>query len=295
MDYLENFYEWERNFKADAFLKWHSEMTDIPIITIAVYLAIIFGVPKILSKPLPLKKVFAVWNLGLSIFSICGASRVVPFLYEALQKNGFEYTICKTPTQWYSSGPVGVWMMFFIYSKIPELCDTFFLVLRGKNVIFLHWFHHVTVLLYCWHSYHTKIASGIWFAAMNYSVHSVMYFYYFMANIGYFKLVRPFAIIITFGQIAQMVGGLTVLLNARRISGEGRFCDNDAANIRLGLAMYFSYFVLFCILFYEKYLVKKVAVKIPQGCVDDISRMDTSGMFRGQNGSSTDLVNKKDK
>ena len=86
MEYLENFYEWERNFKADAFLKWHSEMTDIPIITIAVYLAIIFGVPKILSKPLPLKKVFAVWNLGLSIFSICGASRVVPFLYEAFQK-----------------------------------------------------------------------------------------------------------------------------------------------------------------------------------------------------------------
>ena len=148
MEHLENFYEWERNFKADAFLKWHSEMTDIPIITIAVYLAIIFGVPKILSKPLPLKKVFAVWNLGLSIFSICGASRVVPFLFEAFQKNGFEYTICKTPTQWYSSGPVGVWMMFFIYSKIPELCDTFFLVLRGKNVIFLHWFHHVTVLLY---------------------------------------------------------------------------------------------------------------------------------------------------
>ena len=90
---------------------------------------------------------------------------------------------------------------------------------------------------------------------MNYSVHSVMYFYYFMANIGYFKLVRPFAIIITFGQIAQMVGGLTVLLNARKIAGEGRFCDNDAANIRLGLAMYFSYFVLFCILFNEKYVV----------------------------------------
>ena len=148
MEYLNDFQEWEKNFKADAFLKWHSEMTDIPIITIALYLTIIFGVPKILSRPLELKKLFAVWNLGLSIFSICGASRVVPFLYDAYMKHGFEYTICKTPTQWYSSGPVGVWMMFFIYSKIPELCDTFFLVLRGKKVIFLHWFHHVTVLLY---------------------------------------------------------------------------------------------------------------------------------------------------
>ena len=124
-----------------------------------------------------------------------------------------------------------------------------------------------------------------------------MYFYYFMANIGYFKLVRPFAPLITVGQISQMVGGLTVLVNARRIAGEGRFCDNDAANIRLGLSMYFSYFVLFCVLFYEKYLIEKVAVQIPQGCVDDIAKMDTSGMFRGSNGSSADLVNmnKKEK
>ena len=85
MEYLENFYEWERNFKADAFLKWHSEMTDIPIITIAVYLAIIFGVPKILSKPFPLKKVFGCGILDFPYFP--SAERlVVPFLYEAFVK-----------------------------------------------------------------------------------------------------------------------------------------------------------------------------------------------------------------
>jgi len=290
MEYLDRWFEYEKNFNAEPSLRWHVEMTDIPIITIAVYLAIVFGVPKILKKPLPLKSVFAVWNLGLSVFSIIGVTRVVPHLYNTIQKRGFEYSICETPMNWYAHGPVGLWMMLFIYSKIPELCDTFFLVLRGKKVIFLHWFHHVTVLLYCWHAYHTKIASGIWFAAMNYSVHSVMYFYYFMANIGCYHIVRPFAILITIGQISQMVGGLTVLLNARRISQGGRFCDNDAANVRLGLAMYFSYFLLFCFLFYEKYMVKKINQSIPQGCVDDIAKVDTSGMFRSdQNASSTDL------
>ena len=27
-----------------------------------------------------------------------------------------------------------------------------FLIIRKKEVIFLHWYHHVTVLLFCWHS-----------------------------------------------------------------------------------------------------------------------------------------------
>ena len=35
-------------------------------------------------------------------------------------------------------------MGLFIYSKIPELMDTVFLVLQKKRVIFLAWFHHTT-------------------------------------------------------------------------------------------------------------------------------------------------------
>ena len=34
-----------------------------------------------------------------------------------------------------------------ISSQIPELLDTVFLVLQKKRVIFLHWFHHVTVMM----------------------------------------------------------------------------------------------------------------------------------------------------
>ena len=35
-------------------------------------------------------------------------------------------------------------------------------------------------MLYCWHAYHNRIAPGLWFASMNYLVHSVMYTYYFL-------------------------------------------------------------------------------------------------------------------
>ncbi len=51
-------------------------------------------------------------------------------------------------------------------SQIPELVDTVFIVLRKKPLILLHWYHHFTVLLYCWHSYATRSSAGVykWFA-----------------------------------------------------------------------------------------------------------------------------------
>ena len=128
------------------------------------------------------------WNLLLAVFSTIGACKTVPVLYHSLLDKGFVYTACTDPEQWYLNGPVGLWVGLFIFSKVtrnitaptgladlslwqlPELIDTVFLVLRGRNVIFLHWFHHLTVLLYCWHAYHNRVASGLWFAAMNFSV-----------------------------------------------------------------------------------------------------------------------------
>ena len=100
---------------------------------------------------------WAFWNLLLSLFSFAGVCRTVPYLLYHLNKEGFYYTTCQDSKDWFlrhdEPNPVGFWVTLFIYSKIPELLDTVFLVLQKKDVIFLHWFHHVTVLLYCWHAF----------------------------------------------------------------------------------------------------------------------------------------------
>ena len=56
--------------------------------------------------------------------------------------------------------------------------DTLFIVLRKQELILLHWYHHATVLIYCWHSYKGLQSTGRWFSTMNYLVHSLMYTYY---------------------------------------------------------------------------------------------------------------------
>jgi elongation of very long chain fatty acids protein 6 len=248
---------WESTFDTRAAIEWARAHADVPIFAVSAYLIIVFYVPAYIGKPWRLRGVWCAWNLFLSCFSVVGAARTVPHLYNTLQAEGFVYTVCTEPETWYLRGVTGFWVSLFIFSKIPELLDTVFLVLQKKEVIFLHWFHHVTVLLYCWHAYTSNTATGLWFCALNYSVHAVMYLYYFLSITGgsFRRIARPIAPCITLVQLIQMVVGSFVTVAAGLMhSADPNSCSLDPSNFRLGLAMYLSYFFLFSVLFYNLYL-----------------------------------------
>lgn len=149
-----------------------------PFAIVILYVALVFGVQYIMRdrKAFNVKPLWRLWNLGLSIFSFIGAMRTMPHLLAELYEDGLYITMCGHAMR-YGVGASGLWTMLFVFSKIPELLDTAFIVLGKKKLIFLHWYHHVTVLLFCWHSYAFRSSAGIWFIAMNYSVHAVMYGY----------------------------------------------------------------------------------------------------------------------
>ena len=120
------------------------------------------------------------WNTTLSIFSLLGSIRTTPHLLHIVLNHPLSEQLCRPAHQAWGSFSTGMWVQLFIMSKPVELVDTFFLIVRGKDVIFLHWYHHVSVLLFCWHSYAEESSTGLFFCTINYTVHGVMYAYYAM-------------------------------------------------------------------------------------------------------------------
>lgn len=257
------FTQYEKDFSGEEPSNWTRDNLWISLVLVTLYVIFCFGGKALMKDRVAfdLKPLLALWNLGLSVFSILGALHTVPVLLWHLSENGLYYTVCTPPRMWYGMGSAGFWTMLFIFSKVPELFDTAFIVMRKKKLIFLHWYHHVTVLLYCWHSYATRSSAGIWFISMNYSVHAVMYFYYFLSAIG---IRVSWAPLVTVFQISQMFVGVTVCVLIVVYQNRGDHCAVTDSNQRAGVLMYFSYFCLFVHFAYLRFCAprkkKEVAV-----------------------------------
>lgn len=222
-----------------------------------VYLIVIFGGKYAMEdrERFELRPYLALWSGLLAVFSIFGAMRTAPELYWALSKHGFEYSCCSS--SYLDQGKVSsFWTYLFVLSKVFELGDTVFMVLRKQPIIFLHWYHHVTVLLYVWYSYVQKIGTGRYYMVLNFTVHSIMYSYYALRAMK-FRLPRWISIFITTLQLLQMLTAIFVILVSYSVLSAGRECVTNYRNIALSLSMYFSYLVLFLQFFYKSYIVKK--------------------------------------
>jgi hypothetical protein len=252
----------ESTFNGPALGSWMLEYADIPFYAAFLYVGMVFGGQAWMKArgAFNLKPIFIVWNLILATFSIYGGSICIPYLMEHLVTKGFRYTVCHNSIDWWVNGRVGFWMAVFGLSKIPELIDTVFLVFQKKPVIFLHWYHHTTVMLYCWFAYTTHHTVGVYFACMNYAVHSIMYSYYFLMSVSgpTRKMVKPIAPLITTLQLVQMVGGLGCIIIATVYSNDNEGCEGNTHTIlRAALVMYGSYFALFAKFFADAYIFKK--------------------------------------
>ncbi|XP_037536596.1 elongation of very long chain fatty acids protein 6 [Nematolebias whitei] len=247
-------YSFERHFDERGAIQWMQENWSKSFVFSALYAALVFGGRHYMkTRPkLDLRLQLVLWSLSLAVFSIIGALRTGSYMFHILSFSGFRRSICD---QSFYNGPVSkFWAYAFVLSKAPELGDTAFIVLRKQKLLFLHWYHHITVLLYSWYSYKDMVAGGGWFMTMNYSVHALMYSYYAARAAG-LRVPRPFAVLITSAQIAQMGMGLTVSGLVYRWMQQGD-CPSHLDNITWATLMYLSYLLLFANFFYQTYLCR---------------------------------------
>ncbi|XP_004428055.1 PREDICTED: elongation of very long chain fatty acids protein 3 isoform X1 [Ceratotherium simum simum] len=197
------------------------------------------------------------WSLCLAIFSILGAVRTWSHMGILLLRGNLKQTVCFSI---FASDPIiKFWSCLFLLSKIVELGDTAFIILRKRPLVFVHWYHHSTVLVYTSFGYKNKVSAGGWFMTMNYGVHAIMYTYYTLKAA---KVTPPrwLPMLITSLQILQMFMGATIsILNYIWRQDQG--CHTTSEHLFWSCILYMTYFILFARFFHQTYIMPKVKAK----------------------------------
>lgn len=246
----------EDNFDVPGSVRMFNDFWWCPFaVALLVYLPVVYlGQLAMASREaFKLRLPLIVWNIGLGLFSTIGFLRSIPEMAHVLNKFGFQHSICNN--SYMLAKPSMFWFFLFTVSKTPELVDTLFLVLKKQRIIFLHVYHHATVVVFAYFVYADTIAASRWFTCMNYGVHSIMYTYYALKALpDLVRIPKWVSMLITSLQILQMVVGSYVVGAASYTKLLGRHCDINTRMSIMGLTIYLSYLVLFSHFFYKAYL-----------------------------------------
>ncbi|CAG0883216.1 unnamed protein product [Cyprideis torosa] len=222
----------------------------------ALYLVLIFGGQRLMKnrQPYDLQRSLIVWNWLLAAMSLFTASKGIAFIANEIYFQRWTGILCFVPVHIPSCMSATLHGLIFSISKVIELGDTAFIVLRKKPLIFLHWYHHVTVLLYTWYYAGKGPSVGIFFAINNSIVHTLMYSYYALRAMNV-RVPRWASMTLTLTQINQMIVGIYLnycAYNLKRTKYPNCMVSNT--DFAVTVAMYSSYCILFMWFFYRAYL-----------------------------------------
>ena len=230
----------------------------LPAAVVAAYLLMVWQLPRHMAdRPaFQLRGVSKCWNYGVAIFSICGAGVCVPHLWTQLRGHGLWYTVCADVYELAGHGPPAVWAAAFTWSKLFELFDTALLILKKRPVITLHWFHHASVIGFAWAAWIYETPAALWYGAMNYSVHAIMYTYFALTAVAQWRArVLRIAPVITALQISQFAWGTVINAIAAVAYAKPEIgCAIQPAILYLAAGLYLAYGALFVQLFVRRYL-----------------------------------------
>lgn len=166
-------------------------MLETPVImfsVLGVYLISVVVLGRFMEgrKALDLRAHIFVYNTALVGLS---GYMFIEFLTVAVQ---LEYSFTCEPVDWeYKTDALSLRMVnvswLFFCSKIIELVDTIFFILRKKNsqVTFLHVYHHATMVMNWWMAAkYVPSGQSFFIGVVNSLIHTLMYAYYALACMG---------------------------------------------------------------------------------------------------------------
>ena len=252
MEYLKSF---EDSFVKEDALQWMRINFRFSIYAAIFYVISIHLLQRYMltHKRFDLRYALSTWSFFLGLYSVMGTYYNIRYLLPKVWNDGIRDTACD---KMYILKQTGLWLFLFILSKVPELVDTYFIIFRKGPLIFLHWYHHATVLIFCWFSYSQEALITVLFSGVNYFVHAFMYMYYGL-RARQVTIPRQVNMLITSLQIVQMVFGLYIggvmLMNREELKP----CGVSNTLILLTITVYTSYLILFAIFFYNTYIAVK--------------------------------------
>jgi fatty acid elongase 3 len=151
---------------------------------VALYLTVLFVLTKVMAgrKPMKLRLPLAIHNLTLTAFSFVAFCAVVYYMVPIWYSRGTYVVSCDPNREIYSRGPVVFWFYLFYLSKMYEFLDTVFQVLKKKNLLFLHVYHHCVTLVLVWVTIREDNPMQWADISANLFVHVIMYYYYFITD-----------------------------------------------------------------------------------------------------------------
>ena len=145
-------FDFELTFPHYQMKKWMIENRNISVYMGLTYLGLLFIGRKVMQnrEPFSLRPLLTMWNLFMAAFSILVTVRVVPYFLKRIVTMPFVDQVCIFE---YEDIPtLAAWHDIFVITKPMEFVDTVFIVLRKQHLHFLHYYHHITVVVLCWFS-----------------------------------------------------------------------------------------------------------------------------------------------
>ncbi|KAI6175469.1 Elongation of very long chain fatty acids protein [Aphelenchoides bicaudatus] len=240
-------------YNYDQAKQWLIDHQPFLLKSVAVYVVAIFSIKFLMRerKPYGLVGPLIWWNAFLALFSLLGFVFTTPAFVKTIYNHGIQHTYTHINAM-HTDKTAGYWTFLWIVSKIPEFVDTFFIVLRKKPLMFMHWYHHALTGYFAFHTFYAENAYMVWVVWMNYLIHFAMYSYYGLRAL-HVRIPPIMAQILTTSQMIQFLITIAWMTHAGFMLSAGQKVAATAYGLFIGQFMMWTYLILWMRFYYVSY------------------------------------------